>query len=48
MSSAIVFQAAQATPFMTKVRSQKPLIHCITNQVVQNFTANILVQVRPW
>lgn len=45
MSSAIVFQAAQATPFMTRVRSQKPLIHCITNQVVQNFTANILLAI---
>ena len=45
MSSTIIFQAAQATPFMTRVRSQKPLIHCITNQVVQNFTANILLAI---
>lgn len=45
MSSAIVFQAAQAIPFMARVRSHQPLIHCITNQVVQNFTANILLAI---
>lgn len=45
MSSAIVFQADQAAPFMARVRKHKPLIHCITNQVVQNFTANILLAI---
>lgn len=45
MSSLQEFQAAQAEPFMANVRAQQPLIHCLTNQVVQNFTANILLAI---
>lgn len=39
------FQAAQAIAFIHHVQQQHPLVHCITNEVVQNFTANILLAI---
>lgn len=38
-------QAAQAIPFIKRVKDQCPLVHCITNDVVQNFTANVLLAI---
>ena len=35
--------AAQAAENLKKVRETKPLVHNITNFVVMNFTANILL-----
>lgn len=45
MSITISLQAEQAIPFIRQVRLQNPLVHCITNSVVQNFTANILLAI---
>lgn len=45
MTTIISFQADQAIPFIKQVRLQNPLVHCITNDVVQNFTANILLAI---
>ncbi|OCG58493.1 hydroxyethylthiazole kinase [Gilliamella sp. Nev5-1] len=39
------FQLVQATPFIYHVKQQNPLVHCITNDVVQNFTANVLLAI---
>jgi hydroxyethylthiazole kinase len=35
--------AADLFPFATRVREQAPLVHCLTNLVVTNFTANVLL-----
>ncbi len=32
-----------AAPVVTQLRRHAPLVHCITNDVVQNFTANVLL-----
>ncbi|MCX8639593.1 hydroxyethylthiazole kinase [Gilliamella sp. B3172] len=45
MSQAKMFDLAQATPFINNVKQQHPLVHCITNDVVQNFTANVLLAI---
>lgn len=45
MSIATSFQPEQAIPFIKYVQQQHPLVHCITNEVVQNFTANILLAI---
>lgn len=37
--------AVQALPFIQQIQQQQPLVHCITNDVVQNFTANILLAI---
>jgi len=37
--------AEQVSPFIKHVRLSNPLVHCITNDVVQNFTANILLAI---
>lgn len=34
--------ASQTSDALARVRERKPLIHCVTNQVVMNFTANTL------
>ncbi|NUF27562.1 hydroxyethylthiazole kinase [Gilliamella sp. ESL0254] len=39
------FKTNQATSFIHHVKQQRPLVHCITNDVVQNFTANILLAI---
>jgi hydroxyethylthiazole kinase len=28
---------------LERIRAQQPLVHCLTNQVVKNFTANVLL-----
>ncbi|MGK3141562.1 hydroxyethylthiazole kinase [Pantoea sp. C2G6] len=35
--------AAQFAPILHRFRRQSPLVHCLTNDVVQNFTANVLL-----
>jgi hydroxyethylthiazole kinase len=37
--------SADLYSFVTRVRSQAPLVHCLTNLVVTNFTANVLLAV---
>ncbi|AOR62025.1 hydroxyethylthiazole kinase [Pectobacterium wasabiae] len=37
------FSAAQAATSLTQFRSASPLVHCLTNDVVQSFTANVLL-----
>ncbi|WP_038882345.1 hydroxyethylthiazole kinase, partial [Cronobacter malonaticus] len=34
---------SNAAPVVTQLRRHAPLVHCITNDVVQNFTANVLL-----
>ena len=45
MSTIQLFQNNDAIPFIEKVKQQRPLVHCITNDVVQNFTANVLLAI---
>lgn len=45
MSTCKTLLATQAIPFIQHVQRQHPLVHCITNEVVQNFTANILLAI---
>lgn len=45
MPAIIPFNTTQAIPYIELVRSKKPLVHCMTNDVVQNFTANILLAI---
>lgn len=35
--------AAEAAGVLARVRAQSPRVHCITNSVAQNFTANVLL-----
>lgn len=44
-SSIDFFKYYTALPYIKALQSRNPLIHCITNTVVQNFTANILLAV---
>ncbi|BES85690.1 hydroxyethylthiazole kinase [Pectobacterium araliae] len=37
------FSAAQAAISLTQFHSASPLVHCLTNDVVQSFTANVLL-----
>jgi len=37
--------AADLHPFATRVRENAPLVHCLTNLVVTNFTANVLLAI---
>ncbi|TCV07117.1 hydroxyethylthiazole kinase [Samsonia erythrinae] len=37
------FSATQAATSLTQFRSASPLVHCLTNDVVQSFTANVLL-----
>lgn len=43
--SATLFTDDQALVFMRLVRRARPLVHCLTNDVVQTFTANVLLAV---
>ena len=45
MSTIQLFQNNDAIPFIEQVKQQRPLVHCITNDVVQNFTANVLLAI---
>lgn len=37
------FSFTQAKPYIQAVQHKRPLVHCLTNTVVQNFTANVLL-----
>ncbi|WP_140919965.1 hydroxyethylthiazole kinase [Limnobaculum xujianqingii] len=37
------FPGSAAAHWLTQLRTSSPLVHCLTNQVVQNFTANVLL-----
>lgn len=37
------FSDAQFAPVLSRFVQQSPLVHCMTNDVVQNFTANVLL-----
>lgn len=39
----IVFPGSVAANWLMQLRQHPPLVHCLTNQVVQNFTANVLL-----
>ncbi|HIW05740.1 MAG TPA: hydroxyethylthiazole kinase [Candidatus Ignatzschineria merdigallinarum] len=39
----IPFSAFNAIPYFMEYQDKSPLIHCMTNHVVQNFTANVLL-----
>lgn len=39
----IVFPGSVAADWLAQLKEHPPLIHCLTNQVVQNFTANVLL-----
>lgn len=39
----IPFSALNAIPYFMEYQDKAPLIHCMTNHVVQNFTANVLL-----
>lgn len=39
------FQASLAISHIHRLRSKNPLVHCMTNDVVQNFTANVLLAI---
>ena len=45
MSAIKSFPSHDAIAFIEQVKNQRPLIHCITNNVVQNFTANVLLAI---
>lgn len=39
----IPFSAVNAVPYLMEYQDKSPLIHCMTNDVVQNFTANAIL-----
>ncbi|UNM97271.1 hydroxyethylthiazole kinase [Ignatzschineria rhizosphaerae] len=39
----IPFSAVNALPYFMEYQDKSPLVHCMTNHVVQNFTANVLL-----
>ncbi len=39
----IPFSALNAIPYFMEYQDKAPLVHCMTNHVVQNFTANVLL-----
>lgn len=45
MSVTKSFQITQTAPFINHIKQKRPLVHCITNDVVQNFTANVLLAI---
>lgn len=45
MSNAIIYTAQDATTLIKRLRLAGPLVHCLTNYVVQNFTANVLLAI---
>ncbi|CAK7070029.1 MAG: Hydroxyethylthiazole kinase [Desulfovibrio sp.] len=45
MFTPVPFTHAQAAPFLNALRARTPIVHCITNDVVQAFTANVLLAV---
>lgn len=45
LSSPVTFQPERALPFAASLRACNPVVHCLTNDVVQAFTANALLAV---
>ena len=45
MPSPIPFDFAAAAPYIKILRDRNPLVHCMTNDVVQAFTANVLLAI---
>lgn len=45
MPTIIPFKTSRIIDYLQQLKKNKPLVHCITNDVVQNFTANILLAV---
>ncbi|MDR0806535.1 MAG: hydroxyethylthiazole kinase [Enterobacteriaceae bacterium] len=41
----IPFPRSVAANWLAQLREHSPLVHCLTNQVVQNFTANVLLAI---
>lgn len=39
----VPFSALNAIPYLMEYQEKSPLVHCMTNDVVQNFTANLLL-----
>lgn len=39
----IAFSALNAIPYWMEYQEKSPLVHCMTNHVVQNFTANVIL-----
>ncbi|QIQ20613.1 hydroxyethylthiazole kinase [Zophobihabitans entericus] len=39
------FTSQQAVIYQQQLRERRPLVHCLTNDVVQNFTANVLLAI---
>lgn len=40
------FTLEEATPHIRHLQTTHPLVHCLTNTVVQNFTANVLLAIQ--
>lgn len=45
MPTIIPFKTIDAIYYLQQLQNHKPLVHCITNDVVQNFTANVLLAI---
>lgn len=45
MPSPIPLSHSTAVYWLSQLRNKAPLVHCLTNQVVQNFTANVLLAI---
>lgn len=45
MISPTPFTVNDAAPHIRHLQTQRPLVHCLTNGVVQNFTANVLLAI---
>lgn len=45
MPSPVPFQPSRAIPCLSALRASNPVVHCLTNDVVQAFTANALLAV---
>lgn len=46
MNTPTPFTAHEALPFIHHLHTKHPLVHCLTNSVVQNFTANVLLAIQ--
>ena len=46
MTPSTPFTATDAAPHIRRLQTQRPLVHCLTNGVVQNFTANVLLAIQ--
>lgn len=46
MTQATLFTLEDASPHIKRLQEARPLVHCLTNSVVQNFTANVLLAIQ--